>query len=319
MSKVEPVPHPASRLLEHSACLAPHRLPRPQQRGGIQVPLDRHGSRSADALPRGAQRCPPVDADRVAAGSVHLSQQLPGSDTEVDRRDLEIRERFEELLRERRRKGRVVVGVQRSRPRIEDLERLHAGRHLRSQVRHDDPDQRLHQPRPIPLVHQRLRSRERSRCAALHKVGREGERRAREPDERDAELLAKELDRFDHVRDLLHVAPRQAIDVGGIPQRLFQHRSATRLDPDRHAERREGRHDVPEQDRRVERHPPQRLQRQLGDLLRLADRFEDVPVPSELSVLRQVATRLAHEPDGRPVHRRAPERAEDPVVEGGHA
>jgi hypothetical protein len=173
-------------------------------------------------------------------------------------------------------------------------------------VRQHDRDERSHHgvPGDVIAVHQRLRALVGAARAALDQVARQREGRAGEPDERHRELLAQEPDRFER---LGHVGRRlerpQPVEVGRCAHGRADHRAAPRLDAHVDAHPREGHHDVAEHDGGVEVHAPQRLQRDLDDLRRVLARLEDVAIAAQRPILRQVSTRLAHEPHGCAVHR----------------
>ena len=70
-----------------------------------------------------------------------------------------------------------------------------------------------------------------------------------------------------HVR--LRLERSQPRHVGGGADGVVHDGPHAGLDPDGDAHRRERHHDVAEQDRRVDRHPAERLQRDLDDQVRL--------------------------------------------------
>ena len=76
-----------------------------------------------------------------------------------------------------------------------------------------------------------------------------------------------------------------------------------------------------EEDRGIERHAPERLQRELEHRLRVASSVEDVRGPCGARGIGQVPTRLAHEPHGGAVHGLTLERSLETVVRrgSGHA
>jgi hypothetical protein len=86
---------------------------------------------------------------------------------------------------------------------------------------------------------------------------------------------------------------------------------------DRYAHGLDGSDDVAEQDRRIDRHPTKRLQRDLDDLVRMPKALQDVPIPADRAVLREVATRLPHEPHRRAIDRLPAQRAEEAVLGDG--
>ena len=101
-----------------------------------------------------------------------------------------------------------------------------------------------------------------------------------------------------------------------VADRVLHDRADAGFDPNRHADRRERHHDVREHDRRVERHPPERLEGELDGELGRPDGLEDVAIPAQLPVLGQVSAGLAHEPHRGAVDGFAPEGAQESVVHG---
>ena len=71
--------------------------------------------------------------------------------------------------------------------------------------------------------------------------------------------------------------------------------------------------DVAEQNRRVEIESANRLQRHFGRQFRRLDQFEEGVFLLERAVFGQGAPRLAHEPDGRTVHRPATAGIQEPL------
>ena len=167
-------------------------------------------------------------------------------------------------------------------------------------------------------VHQLFRPVEGPARSTLDQVTRQRERRSGESDQGHLELLHEEPDRLRHVRLIgVRIQSPEPRHAGGVPDRLVQRRSSSRLDPHRHADRGERHHDVGEQDRGVEGHAPERLQRELDHLLGASACLEDVRAPTKLSVLGEVSAGLSHEPHGRAVHGLASERAQQTIVRRG--
>ncbi len=167
-------------------------------------------------------------------------------------------------------------------------------------------------------VHQRLRSGEGPARASLDQVARQCERCPREPDQRHFQFLHEEPDRFRHVRFVgVGIQRPDPRDTLGVSDRLIQHGPASSLDANGHTDRGDRHHDVREEDRGIERHASERLQRELDHRLRVASSVEDVRGPSERAVLGQVPTRLTHEPHGGAVHGLTLERSQETVVRRG--
>src|SRR6185436_19963486 len=143
------------------------------------------------------------------------------------------------------------------------------------------------------------------RRAAFDQIAREGERRAREADQRDLELALHDADRVQHRRQIalgLDRLERRDVRLGGdrIPDRrpLVLHE----LDVDPHRLRQE--QDVAEDDRGIESGElADRLERDLCGELRGAADVEDRMLEPQRPVFGHVAPRLAHEPDRRAVDR----------------
>ena len=145
-------------------------------------------------------------------------------------------------------------------------------------------------------------------AAAFDQVGGERQRRAAEADERDrpaaarrgrgaarrrrtARSRSRSVERFDRSRERSGCA----IDGPGV-------------NCDLDAERFERRHDVAEDDRRVERKTAQRLQRDLRGDLRRARHLQERRALFDREVLGQIASGLAHDPNRRPLLRDAADR-----------
>ena len=315
--KVEDVPVAAVRLDQHAIRLSLDHVPRRRQHGRIQVAL--HARLRPHAPPRHGERGAPVHADHVAARASHQPEQLPRPHAEVDRRNGQVRQAVEETAHVRQHRSLVRVRTQRSDPGVEHLQRLRAGVDLRAEMRQHDGDEGPHQR--IPHVgfaqHQRLRALVRPRRAAFDEVARQRERRAREPQEGNLQLLTQQPDRIQHVGHVgFRLERTEPPDVGRRTDGFVDHRSHPGLDPDGDAHGRQRHHDVAEQDRSVDGHPPERLHRDLRDQVGVQARVEDVAVPTHLEILGKVAPGLAHEPDRCSIHRLTPARAQEPVGGG---
>ena len=129
------------------------------------------------------------------------------------------------------------------------------------------------------------------------------------------ELATEQPDRIEDHRELLpRVEAPQGVDVGPRPERGLDDRSFSRLEIERDAERRQGKEEVAEEDRRVDAESTHRLQGDLdGQLGRPAEVEQAVLLPQG-AVLGHVSPRLAHEPDRRLVDGLAAARAEEAVV-----
>ncbi len=145
--------------------------------------------------------------------------------------------------------------------------------HLCAQVRHDDVHERRHQRVPYRGLapQERLRAGVVARRPALDQIARERERGAGEPDQRHIELGDQQPNGLERVRLVLLGHERaQPVEVALVADGLVEHRAATRLHADREPDRHERDDDVAEQDRRVHRHPPKRLERDLDGFVGVA-------------------------------------------------
>ena len=160
----------------------------------------------------------------------------------------------------------------------------------------------------------------RARRAAFDQIARQRERRPCEPEQRNVELLAKETDSLQDVRNVqVRIERSQPSDVGFGADRLVHDRTAAGLDADGDANRRKGHHDVAEQDRGVHGHAAKRLQRDLGHELGMPAGLEDVAVASDPAVLGQITAGLPHEPHRRAIHRPPPARTQEAIGGNGRA
>ncbi len=142
---------------------------------------------------------------------------------------------------------------------------------------------------------------------SFHEVRSERERCAAESDERDLrrQLGANDAQGVANVGSD-RLAQRQSFDGFARPQRVHDRRTRVELDLD--AERLERRHDVAEDDGRVERKTAQRLQRDLrGDLGR-ARHLQERRALFNREILGEIASGLAHDPNGSPIPRDAAHR-----------
>ena len=209
----------------------------------------------------------------------------------------------------------IVVRRERSGPGVEDLERLRSRRHLRGEVGAGGVGQSAHERLPGARlgVHERLHLLERSGGPSLDQVGRQRERSAGEPDERDRAPFAHEPDRLEEGRHpLLGVEGPQALHVARGRDRLEDDGADALADLEREAQALERQRDVGEQDRRVDPQPLDRLERHLGaEIGDAGDLQEAVPLPHR-AVLGERAARLAHEPHRRPVDGLGPAGLQEP-------
>ena len=188
---------PAARAREHLLRRLGHHVPRREEHGRIEVAL--HGDAGADLVPRLVERRAPIDADDRAARFALEREQRAGVGAEMDDRHAERLEVAEDVRHVRHHVLAIVVGGERSDPRIEELHRLRARFDLGAQIAAHHLGELAHEivPGGGLAVHEALGLLEVRRFPALDEVAREGERRAREADERRlaVELAADEAER----------------------------------------------------------------------------------------------------------------------------
>ena len=133
------------------------------------------------------KRRPPIDSDHRRAGARHGAQQFGGADAEVRHRDTAVGQRGEHPCAVRQHVPAVVGQRQHAGPRIEHLNRVHPGVELNPQERDGEVGQLLHQRVPARRFgqHHRLRPGVIAAWATFDQIGRQGERRAGEPDQRN--------------------------------------------------------------------------------------------------------------------------------------
>ncbi|MDR8804351.1 hypothetical protein FEP89_05107 [Burkholderia multivorans] len=217
---------------------------------------------------------------------------------------------------------------ERAAPRVENHHRLRARLDLRVQIR--GHRLRVHVENPVHQVGTRIRHRlygaEIVRAAALDHVARERPRAAGEADQRHA-LAALAIGerapdlayRIGHVAERrADVGDRELRDVGLGAHRMRELRPFADLEVEAEAHGVGNRQDVGEQDRGVERKALERLQRHFGREIGILREAEEAAGPrARRVVFRQIAARLAHEPDRRVVGRLAQKRTQEGVVEQG--
>ena len=161
-------------------------------------------------------------------------------------------------------------------------------------------------------VQKGARCRKFLRRPTAHEVAQEGERRSGEPDERHAGRRAGtgEPHRLEHER---HIALRdergQRLDLRVRANGVANHRTRLELEGDTHALQR--RHDVTEQNRRIQWKTLDGLQSDFGGELRAARERQEVHTRAQLPILGQIAPGLPHDPHGRVGRRLAPAGAQE--------
>ena len=173
---------------------------------------------------------------------------------------------------------------------------------MRNQEVGDHARQLLAEAMPVlgVAVHQRLGLREVVRVAAFDRIRGQGERRAREPDQRNApvELSLNLPDGVEHVAQRLsRLEDAQAIDVGRPLDGAFDLRTLALDEVEGQTHRGERQQQVREQNRGIDLEPPNRLQRDLGGQIGRAADLEQGILRAQGSVLLHVSPGLAHEPD----------------------
>ena len=156
-------------------------------------------------------------------------------------------------------------------------------------------------------------------AAAFHHKSGQRPRRAGETEERGAvaKLFPQNPQRLVHVAQFFaNLRDGKFFDVSRAAHREI-HGDAAGVAESVGLSHRLGNHEnVAEQNRRVETEPADRLQRHLGGEFRRLDEFEEGIFLLELAIFRQRAASLAHEPDGRAVHRPARAGVEKSLAAG---
>src|SRR5579859_6784005 len=155
VTEVENVTRPAARASQHVARSLAYQLGRPQQHGRVEVALD--AAVVTDDRPPCIQWDAPVERDYVRAGRGYRLEQTGRVGAEVDPWYVERRQLAEQRARVRQDPGVVVLARQRTHPRVENLDRRRARRHLRPQI----CGHRRGQLGEQPLERRRLRVHER--------------------------------------------------------------------------------------------------------------------------------------------------------------
>src|SRR5436190_14600927 len=128
MAQVEDVPRPSRGALQDITDLTRAFTLRRQQRGGLEVALDRA---IADSRPGGVERNAPVDADHVAAGGREILEKGRRAGAEMNEGSAGLARDRQGLSAVRRGVGAIVIGGQTTNPAVEQLQRVGAGTRLR--------------------------------------------------------------------------------------------------------------------------------------------------------------------------------------------
>ena len=260
---------------------------------------------------------PPVETDDLARQVAQVVQQVRTAVGEEDPRNPEIADGLEQPPRRPQRPPSRVLGAESADPRVEDLHRLSAVRHLIPKIhRHgvgdavDKPVERLR-----VVVGERLGAGEGLRGRPLHQISGEGPRRTAKTDERGPRTELNP-NPFEGLTQKLGAPPRigkpQPIEIARLSNRVrdMGRGAETELDSGRHQRRQ----DVGEDDRRVEAEPADRLQGYFSRNLRGATHGQEVSgLLSDLAILGKIPPRLPHHPYRRPVHRFSRTRLEKAI------
>ena len=255
---------------------------------------------SAQRSPHRAERRAPVHADDIDVQRAHLLHQGRTLIGVVDQRDAQGAQRRDVRCAPRRANCRNSRRQQ-ARPRLEQHQRLGARARLGRQVRgHGIGQMSISSVAGFGLVvEEAARDAEFLRGLAADQIAQQGERRARETDQRHAagRVRAHQLHGIQHEGHIaLRIQGRQRLHLRRRADGVAHHR--TRLEGQRNAHALERRHDVAEQDRGIEREAPHGLQRHFGGQLRAAGEGDEVDARAQFAVFGQVAARLAHHPYG---------------------
>ena len=291
---------------------------------GIEVPLDPTLGRISDAT-RPRRIGVPVDAEDITPGGLgDLAEGPPRTGGEADDGDAGG-------LGDRRgtrhvREGELPIFArpERARPGVEELERLRAGRGLRDEEAPDVVGEPLHQRVREGGVGEEelLGDAERLGPLPLGHVGEEGPRRAGEADEGDAamQLAPCHAQRVTvEAEPLLGFHIMQTLEVLHRPHWIGELRTDPLVHRQRHPHRRRDHEDIGEDDRGIDPHEIDGLERHLGGELRRMTHGEEVRRGADRPILGEIATRLAHHPDGRTLDRFTAAGTKEEIVHGsGH-
>src|SRR5215472_2965059 len=198
--QVEDVSRGAAGLGEHRGRGAGELRGWREQRGGIEVALHRLAGSEHRSHVR--ERRAPVDADDVHVEPGDLAHEGAPLVHIIDEWHAEGPERRERAPHGREREARVLAHAEQARPRLEQHQRLRAGRGLRGEIgRHGVREERQQPPGILRLsVEKGARRRELLRRPAAHEITEERERRAGKTDERHGtrEAPAHLADRLEH-------------------------------------------------------------------------------------------------------------------------
>ena len=233
------------------------------------------------------------------------------------------RQRIDHLRHVVQRKFLVLRRGQDAAPGIEQHHGLRAGGDLRVQIQNRRLGEKIEQAMQFPrrFVHHSLDLAEGLAAAAFDHVRSHGPRAAREADQGHppAQFAAHQGDRVDHVLEFPPgVGHDEPIDVGRRADRVLEPGTFAGLEFQPQVHRMRNRENVREQDGGIERKSVDGLQGDLARDLGVGAHLEKAagPLPRR-AVFRQIAARLAHEPN-RPARRRfAQQGAQQQIVGEG--
>ncbi|OPZ51574.1 MAG: hypothetical protein BWY91_02663 [bacterium ADurb.BinA028] len=272
--------------------------PRTIEQRGVDVALD--GSAPTEQCDCLIERSLRIDPHDICPGITHGHEQVAGARAEVDARHTDVGDLGEDGGGVRLHVSQVVLDAQRAGPRIEQLQGAGPGEALGAKEgpggASDPGQQRI--PHVGLLVHEGFGDGVVPAGSALDEIGRDGEGRTREPDERGvAEQFNRPSDSLGDGREGLGVELRQGGDRGGRADRVVDDRAHAGDDVDAHASQTHRNHDVGEEDSRVDAMATHRLAGDLGGQLRRETGIEHGRVAAGRAVFGQRATGLAHHPD----------------------
>ena len=289
-------PAPALRITSSAPLLDDGPLAQADRR--VEVALQRHivsEPRACDV-----ERHPPVDPEHIGSGRHHQLEQLAGAHAEVDAGHAEVGHADaapcgSRATRAPRSRARSRSPAQLSKSCTACAPASTCARSVAIERSARRSSSRCHNA-GSPYISDFVRGIG-ARGSPFDEVARDGERRAREPDQRHVELTGQDLHGLEHVRDVeLGLERTQPREIGLGPERLLGDGPGAGSDVDPEPDRGDRHDDVAVEDRRIDAVATHRLERDLGGELGLADRVEDASLAADRAVLGKRATGLAHEP-----------------------
>jgi hypothetical protein len=319
MPEIEHVTRGLSVGLEHRSHFRAHGRRRCRQYRGIEISLQGHAP--AGLPPHRAQVHGPVQPDAIASRRGDLRGPVPSAAAEHDDRHraagVESRDDPLQILQ-----GKFHIGAvgQHAAPAVEQHHYLRARRDLRVQVRRHgarEPIQECVQEFRCRVEHA-LGDLEITAGAALDHVGRERPRAAGEADQWHpaAELGTRQPDGVHDIAQFdLRVRTAQAVQVRTTADRAREPRSFVFDDAETEPHGVGNRENVGKENRGIQGESGQRLQRDLAGELRGLAQLEKAPGPlAGCPVLRQIASGLAHDPDGGGIDRLPEQRPQQAII-----